>query len=113
MRKQYFLVLGLVGVITAGIVLFVMRNEAARSKRLTQETAAVGFVATPVKWWDGEENQEGHTLTFAWVDAAGGVHPQTMEQISWYRPETSYKVCFNPQDATDWKLYPADHVCGS
>jgi hypothetical protein len=113
MKKQYLTVLALVGVITAGIVGLVLRNEAARSKRLTQETVAVGFVATPVKWWDGEENQEGHTLTFAWVDAAGGVHPQTMAEISWYNPQTSYKVCYNPQDATDWKLYPADHVCGS
>ncbi len=111
--KQFLIVLGLVAVLTGGIVAFVMKDEAARSKRLTQETTAVGFVATPVKWWDGEENQEGHTLTFAWVDAAGGVHPQTMEQVSWYDTRKTYKVCFNPQDATDWKLYPSDHVCGS
>lgn len=111
--KPFLIVLGLVGVVTAGIVVFVMRTEDARSKRLTQETAAVGFVATPVEWWDGEENQDGHTLTFAWVDAAGGVHPQTLKEISWYNPQTQYKVCFNPADATDWKLYPTDHVCGS
>ncbi|HEX6039576.1 hypothetical protein [Longimicrobium sp.] len=111
--KNYLTVLGLVGVITAAIVIFVMRGEAARSKRLTEETQAVGFVATPVEWWDGEENQEGHTLTFAWVDARGAVHPQTMKEISWYDQSTTYKVCYNPQDAADWKLYPADHVCGS
>ncbi|HEX6910373.1 MAG TPA: hypothetical protein VF142_08255, partial [Longimicrobium sp.] len=61
--KQYLIVIGLVLAVAGGIVAFVMKNEAARSKRLTQETEAVGFVATPVKWWDGEENQEGHTLT--------------------------------------------------
>lgn len=111
--KQYLVVIGLVLAIAGGIVAFVMKDEAARSKRLTQETPAVGFVATPVKWWDGEENQEGHSLTFAWVDASGGVHPQTMEEISWYNPSSTYKVCYNPQDAADWKLYPSDHVCGS
>jgi hypothetical protein len=111
--KQYAIVLVILGAITAGIVAFVLRDEAARSKRLTQETQAVGFVATPVKWWDGDDHQEGHTLTFAWVDAAGGVHPQTMEEISWFDSAKRYKVCYNPQDATDWKLYPSDHVCGS
>lgn len=111
--KQYAMVLVILGVITAGIVTFVLRDEAARSKRLTRETPAVGFVATPVKWWDGDDHQEGHTLTFEWVDAAGGVHPQTMEEISWYDSAKGYKVCYNPQDAADWKLYPADHVCGS
>lgn len=111
--KQFAIVLGLVGLITAGIVVFVMKDEAARSKRLTAETQAVGFVATPVRWFDGEDNQEGHTLTFAWVDAAGGVHPQTMEEITWYDPARTYKVCYNPQDPKDWKLYPSDHVCGS
>jgi hypothetical protein len=111
--RQYLIVIGLVVVITGGIVAFVMKGESARSKRLTQETAAVGFVATPVTWSDGEDDQEGHTLTFAWVDASGGVHPQTMEEISWYDAGKTYKVCYNPQDATDWKLYPSDHVCGS
>jgi hypothetical protein len=113
MNRQFGIALVLIAALTAGIVGFVLRDEAARSKRLTQETPAVGFVATPAKWWDGDENQEGHTLTFAWVDAAGGVHAQTMEEISWYDAGTTYKVCYNPQDVADWKLYPADHVCGS
>lgn len=111
--KQYLVALVLVLGIAGGILAFVLKDEAARSKRLSEETAAVGFVATPVKWWDGEENQEGHTLTFAWVDGAGGVHPQTMEEVSWYDDRKTYKVCYNPHDATDWKLYPSDHVCGS
>ena len=110
---KFGIVLGLVAVMTAGIVTFVLRDEAASSKRRTAEAPAVGFTATPVRWSDGDRNQEGHTLTFAWVDAANAVHGKTLEEITWYRPEQTYKVCYNPQDTEDWKLYPSDHVCGS
>ncbi|HST61723.1 MAG TPA: DUF3592 domain-containing protein [Longimicrobium sp.] len=111
--KQYAIVIGLVAVITAGIVGFVMRESAAASKRQTAEAQAVGFVATPVKWFDGDDHQEGHTLTYAWVDGANAVHTETAKEISWYDPSTGYKVCYNPQDPADRKLYPAGHVCGS
>lgn len=110
--KQTLAALGVVAVMTAGIVAFVVRDEAARSKRLTAEAEAVGFVATPAAWWDGEENQRGHTLTYAWVDGANTVHPESMEQVSWYDPARRYKVCYNPADPADRKLYPSDHVCG-
>lgn len=111
--KQYVIVIGIVGVLTAGIVTWVMRESAAASKRQTAEAQAVGFVATPARWWDGEENQEGHTLTYAWVDGANAVHTESAEEITWYDAGKTYKVCYNPQDPTDRKLYPADHVCGS
>jgi hypothetical protein len=111
--KQYLIVIGIVAAIVGAIVIFVMRDSAAASKRQTAEAAAVGFVATPVKWFDGDDHQEGHTLTYAWVDGANAVHPESMEEISWYDPAKSYKVCYNPQDPSDRKLYPADHVCGS
>jgi hypothetical protein len=111
--KQYGIVIGLVLLITAGIVVFVMRDNAADSKRQTAEAQAVGFVATPVKWSDGDDNQEGHTLTYAWVDGSNAVHPESLEEITWYDSAKTYKVCYNPQDPTDSKLYPADHVCGS
>jgi hypothetical protein len=111
--KQTLIAFGLVGGLTAGLVALAIRGDASDSKRQTEEAPAVGFVATPAKWWDGEENQDGHTLTFAWVDGAGSVHPQTMEQISWYDPAKTYKVCYNPQDPKDHRLRPADHVCGS
>lgn len=111
--KQYLIVLGIVGAITAGIVFFVLKGSAADSKRQSAEAPAIGFVATPTRWNDGDDDQDGHTLTFSFVDATNGVHAQTMEQVSWYDPATTYKVCYNPQDAKDWKLYPAEHVCGS
>jgi hypothetical protein len=111
--RQYLIVIGIVGVITAGIVFFVMKDSAADSKRQTAEAPAIGFVATPTRWHDGEENQEGHTLTFSFVDANNGVHAHTMEEITWYDPAKSYKVCYNPQDPNDWKLYSSDHACGS
>jgi hypothetical protein len=110
--KQYLMVLGLVGAITAAIVIVVLKDSAADSKRQSAEAPAIGFVATPTRWHDGDDYQDGHTLTFSFVDAANGVHAHTMEQIAWYKPETSYKVCYNPQDADDWKLYPSDHACG-
>lgn len=110
--RQTLIALGAVAVITAGIVAFVLRDEAARSKRLTAETEAVGFVATPATWWDGEEDQDGHTLTYAWVDAGNSVHSESMERVTWYDPARQYKVCYNPADPTDRKLYPSDHVCG-
>lgn len=111
--KQLLIVLGIVAAITGAIVFFVIRDSAAASKRQTAEAPVVGFAATPVRWWDGEENQEGHTLTFAFVDAANGVHTKTMEEVTWYDPAKTYKVCYNPQDPEDWKLYSSDHVCGS
>lgn len=111
--KQYLIVLGIVGAITAGIVFFVLKGSAADSKRQSAEAPAIGFVATPTRWNDGEDDQDGHTLTFSFVDATNGVHAQTMERVSWYDSAKTYKVCYNPQDAKDWKLYPSDHVCGS
>ncbi len=111
--KQYLIVFGLVGVITAGIVAFVLKESAAASRRQTAEAAAVGLVATPVRWFDGDDHQEGHTLTYAWVDGANAVHAETAKEITWYDASTGYKVCYNPQDPTDRKLYPAAHVCGS
>ena len=111
--RQYLIVIGIVLAITVGIVAFVMKDSAADSKRQSAEAPAIGFVATPTRWWDGEENQEGHTLTFSFVDANNGVHAHTMEEITWYDPARSYKVCYNPQDPNDWKLYSAEHVCGS
>ena len=111
--KQYAIVIGLIAVITAGIVGFVLRGSAAASKRQTAEAQAVGFVATPVTWFDGDDHQEGHTLTYAWVDGANAVHSESAKEITWYDSASRYKVCYNPQDPTDRKLYPADHVCGS
>jgi hypothetical protein len=105
--------LALVAAITGGIVFFVLRDEAATSKRLSAEAEAIGFVATPAKWYEDEENVEGHTLTFSFVDAANGVHARTMERITWYDPERGYKVCYNPEEPEDFRLYRADHVCGS
>lgn len=111
--KQFLIVLGIVGAITAGIVFFVMKDSAADSKRQTEEAPVIGFVATPVRWNDGDRDQEGHTLTFSFVDNSNGVHAQTMEEITWYDPAKTYKVCYNPADPKDWKLYSFDHVCGS
>lgn len=111
--KPYLIAMGLVAVLTAGIVGFVLKENAAASKRQTAEAAAVGFVATPATWYDGEDNQEGHTLTYAWVDGGNGVHAETVKEITWYDPAEQYKVCYNPKDPADRKLYPAGHVCGS
>lgn len=111
--RQYLIVLGIVAAITAAIVVFVMKDSAGDSKRQTAEAPVIGFVATPARWTDGEDSEEGHTLTFSFVDAANGVHAHTMEQITWYDPAKSYKVCYNPQDPKDWKLYAQDHACGS
>lgn len=111
--KQYLIVIGIVGAITAGIVFFVMNDAAADSKRQSAEAPVIGFVATRARWHDGDDYQDGHTLTFSFVDAANGVHAHTMEEITWYDPAKTYKVCYNPQDPSDRKLYPADHVCGS
>ncbi|HEU0298465.1 MAG TPA: hypothetical protein VFR37_03405 [Longimicrobium sp.] len=111
--KQYLIVIAIVGAIMAGILLFVMKDSAADSERQETEAPVIGFVATPARWSDGEENQEGHTLTFSFVDAANGVHAHTMNEITWYDPAKTYKVCYNPQDPNDWKLYSSEHVCGS
>jgi hypothetical protein len=111
--KQFMIAIGLVGALTAAIVGYVMYDSGKDSGRQTAEAAVVGFAATPVTWFDGEEDQEGHTLTYAWVDGANQVHTETQTEVSWYDPDHTYKVCYNPSDPADRKLYPADHVCGS
>lgn len=105
----------LVLALTGGGVGFALWQSKEASKRQTAEAPVIGFAATPVKWWDGaeEEDVEGHTLTFSWIDGASQPHTQTMDRITWYDPARQYKVCYNPQDASDWKLYSATHVCGS
>ena len=115
MSRNGVAVFGTVIVVTAAIVAFVLWDEAKDSKRRTAEAAVVGFAATPQEWDEGGDDgiQKGHVLTFSWVDGADGVHTETMERITWYDEEKRYHVCYNPQDATDYKLYPADHACGS
>lgn len=106
--------LGVVGVLTAGIVGFVLWDEGRDSQRRTVEAEAVGFAATPVKWYDSldEENKEGHTLTYAYVGPDNQVFTRKLVEIEWYDAGTRYKVCYNPRDGNDSKLYPADHRCG-
>jgi alkylated DNA repair dioxygenase AlkB len=111
--KSLLIVLGLVAAITGGIVFFVIRDSNAASRRQTAEAEAIGFVATPTSWWNGDENEEGHTLTFAFVDGQNNVHSKKLQEISWYDSTRKYKVCYNPTDPKDHKLYPADHECGS
>ena len=113
MKAAIWTAVGILG-ITGALVGGALWSADARSERLSAETEAVGFVATPTEWWDGaeEENVEGHTLTYAYT-VGEDVYPVTLEQITWYDPARSYKVCYNPADGSDAHLYPGDHVCGS
>lgn len=106
---------GVVVAITAAIVGFVLWSESETSRRLSAEAPAIGFVATPATWYDsGDEREvEGHTLTFSFVDAANGVRAKTMERVTWYEEGREYKVCYDPADPDDFRLYRSDHPCGS
>ena len=112
--KMWIWVVLVIGGITAAIVGFVLWDEARTSERLSAETAAVGFQAVATKWYDSadEETVEGHTLTYAYT-AGEKVYTRTLEEITWYDSTTTYKVCYNPADPDDSKLYRADHRCGS
>ena len=112
--KQYVGAILIVGVITGAIIGFVFWDEARTSERLSAETEAVGFVATPAEWYDSgeEENVQGHTLTYAYA-VEDQVFPRTMEQITWYDSTVTYKVCYDPSDPSDSRLYASDHQCGS
>lgn len=114
-NKQFLAVLGIVLGITGVIVGFVLWDNGRTSERLSAESDAIGFVATPTEWYDSieEEHMSGHTLTFSYLDANSKAYTRTMEQVTWYKPGTDYKVCYNPADPEDWKLYPATHECGS
>ena len=103
-----------IAVLTGAIVGAVFWNESRTSKRLSQETEAVGLVATPTKWYDSgdEETVEGHTLTYAYV-VDGQVYTRTLQQITWYDAAVRYKVCHAPGDGDESRLYPAEHRCGS
>lgn len=111
--KSFLIAIGLVGGITALIVYFTLRASDAESKRQTAEAEAIGLTALPVEFWDGEDQEEGHTVTFTWVDAKNGVHQQELKEITWWRDGETWKVCYNPADPSDFRLYAADHVCGS
>ncbi len=112
--KMWIVIVGVVAVLTALIIGFVLWDERRTSQRLTAEATAEGFAATPTEWYDSskEENVKGHTLTFAYV-SDGKVYTRTLEQITWYEPTETYKVCYNPADPEDAKLYTAEHKCGS
>lgn len=113
--KSFLIVLGAVAAITAAIVGYVLWDAGRTSQRQSAEAAAIGFVATPTRWYDaGDEGEvDGHTLTFSFVDGGNGIHARTLEQVTWYDARRTYKVCYDPEDATDFKLYPQEHVCGS
>ncbi len=113
--KSLMGVLGVVGAITAAIVGFVLWDASETSRRLSAEAPAIGFVATPATWHDSgdERNVDGHTLTFSFVDAGNGVRAKTMEQVTWYDADRTYKVCYDPADPDDFELYRSEHVCGS
>ena len=113
MKAWVWTVVGILA-LTGAIVGGVFWSESRTSARLSGETEAVGFVATPTEWYDsGEEsNVQGHTLTYAYA-VGDDVFTRTLEQITWYDPATTYKVCYNPGDADDSRLYSADHTCGS
>ena len=113
--KSYLVAIAAVGVITAAIVGGVLWNESKTSKRLSAEARAVGLTALAEEWYDSieEENVSGHTVTFSYVDAANGVHTEKLERITWFDPSKQYKVCYDPAQPADWKLYEASHVCGS
>jgi hypothetical protein len=110
--KPLIIVLAIVAAVLGGIGYFALRDDDADSRRQSAEAAPVGLVATPATWWDGEDNEEGHTVTFAFVDQANGVHTGELKQITWWR-DGKWKVCYNPADPKDYELYPADHTCGS
>ena len=99
--------------ITAGIIGFVLWDESKTSQRLTQETEAVGLTGTPTEWYDTskERNVSGHTVTYAYT-AGEKVMTRTLEEITWFDPAAQYKVCYNPADPEDSKIYPATHTCG-
>lgn len=40
------------------------------------------------------------------------VFTRKMEQIEWYDSTKRYKICYNPRDGEDWRLYSEDHACG-
>ena len=106
--------LGLVALLTGAVAGAAMWHSDRTSRRLTAEAEAIGLVATPVRWWDGldEEHKDGHTITFAYVGPANQVHTRRIDQVEWYQSTTRYKLYYNPGSADDWLLYPADHVCG-
>ena len=104
------IVLGITGVIVAGA----MWSESRTSARLSAETEAVGLAATPAEWYDSgdEEQVEGHTVTYAYT-VGDEVYTRTLNEITWYDSTANYKVCYNPEDGDDSRLYPGDHACGS
>ncbi len=110
-KKTWIWTILIVGGVTAAIIAFVLWDEARVSKRLSQETEALGFAALPVHWEEDDKRVEGHTLTYAYM-AGSQTFTQTLEKVTWYHPEWTYKVCVNPADPKDARLYRSTHVCG-
>ena len=112
--RSYLLVVVPILVITAVIAGGVLWEDARARKRLSAEAEPVGLVAAPVEWDDGPEDgmQDGHTLTFSWVDGQNQVHTETIEKVTWYDEANQYKVCYDPEHPDDWRFYPTTKQCG-
>ena len=113
--KKWIGTIAAVALITAAILVGVFWSEGRTSRKLSAEAQPIGLAALPLQWYDSAEEEQvsGHTLTFSYVDAANGVHTETVERITWYDPSKRYKVCYDPEKPDDWKLYESTHECGS
>lgn len=111
MKLQRKAALGLIAVLGVAIAFYAFQDDAEGRQR-TAAAQVVGFVATPTKWQGAGGDRDGHTLTYAWVDGADSVHAERLERIGWYDPATTYKVCYDPENPSDRRLFPTAYVCG-
>jgi hypothetical protein len=109
------------GVIVTGVVVatlagaaFLMWQGTQINTRRSAEAPVQVVDAKAVRWWNASDEVfvDGYDVRYRF-EAQGKTYQAISEQNTWYRPEMPVKVCYNPADAQDHALAPADQKCGT
>jgi flagellar basal body-associated protein FliL len=118
-RKLVGLIVGLVILFGAigWLVVWAVQGAKETRQRQSAEAKPESIQATATTWTvqkrqNETETMSGYNVTYAF-HAGDRVVSKEMKEWEDYKPDATYKVCYNPKDPMDAALYPASHVCGS
>jgi hypothetical protein len=96
------------------------RSDEYKNKRMTAETEAEITERVPIYRTDNDEGRPGgiRAVRISYKYAIGDGSPQERVVVVGRIEGDSYKVgepakvCYNPSDISEAKLFPANHKCG-
>lgn len=112
-KFKQVVVLGSTIIFLAGMVLVLWQGMQVNVKR-SAEAPVQAVDAKAVRWWDASDEiyADGYDIRYRF-EVEGKTYQAISEQNTWYKPEMPLKVCYNPNDAQDHALAPADQKCGT